>query len=148
MNDWSPSFHWSLPCPSNAKCQATQRTILIFKSLVWLDQVSKQQGSDSAISQNRRRRLYSFGNPVSYCIEYTEYTYIIELVSAATDVASWPIPRFRLNRSLRLSTEEVLPKPGWKYTRVIRTNNMQKSRLLTIFRVCLSLIFTLRDLLF
>ena len=71
------SWHWtnqSLPYPNNAVCQARKWQVSILKSLVWFNQGSNQQGwdsntqgSDSPISQHRRRMLYSFGHPILYC---------------------------------------------------------------------------------
>ena len=63
INLFSP-FHSSLPYPSNVECQARKWQVSTFKSLVWLNQGLNAQGSDSPISQNRRRALYSFSHPI------------------------------------------------------------------------------------
>ena len=67
------SWHWvnqSFPYPNNAERQAKKWQVSILNSLVWLDQVSNPRplesnprSSDSLISQNGRRALYSFGHP-------------------------------------------------------------------------------------
>ena len=59
----SLSRHWanqSLPYPNNAR----KRQVSILKSLAWFDGVSNPRCSDSLISQNGRRKLYSLGHCV------------------------------------------------------------------------------------
>ena len=61
------SFYWAsqcLPYPNNAERLARKWEVSNFKSLLRLDQGSDRLGSDSPISQNVRRTLYSFGDPM------------------------------------------------------------------------------------
>ena len=61
----------SLNYPNNVKHQARKQQVSILKSSIWFNQGSNLQdpnsnllGSESPISQNGRRTLYSFGHPV------------------------------------------------------------------------------------
>ena len=53
----------SLPYPNNVERQARKRQVSFFKLLIWLNQGLNQRGSDSLLSQNERRALYSFSHP-------------------------------------------------------------------------------------
>ena len=80
------SWHWAnqfLPCSNNAKHQARNWQVSIWKSLVWLDQVlnpwawdSNPWSLDSPISQNGRGRSTHSATPTSpqclgrWCSEY------------------------------------------------------------------------------
>ena len=50
------------PYSNNAKCLARKWHVSILKLLVWFNQGSNRRASDSTISQNGRRTLYSFGS--------------------------------------------------------------------------------------
>ena len=61
------SWHWanqSFPYPNSTEHLARKRQVSFLKSLGWLDQVFNPWDSDSPISQNGKRTLYSFGHVI------------------------------------------------------------------------------------
>ena len=62
MDDWSSSFHGSLPSPNNFERQARKWQVSPFKSLGCLNQCLNPWDSDPTTYQNGRLMLYLFDN--------------------------------------------------------------------------------------